>query len=275
MQDGDGTPADTRARILAAALDLFVRYGYHRTTLRQIAERLGLTKAAVLYHFPAKDRIVTALTEPLLRDLEAAVDRAARMPPEQARWAVLEGMLDAFMAHQRPLLMLRHDLAMLDRQPAYQQMLRIPMRAMDIVAGPDAGLAEQVRATQAVGIIGDPVLFFPDTPPAELRAAILDGARRLLHDGPAPGTAPTAARDAVRGNGAARRVRDNAAGSGADGEPPRARRTRRPVGRPRALSADEITAARRMYDAGGHSVDQIAASLGVSRATMYRHLNGT
>jgi AcrR family transcriptional regulator len=44
------------------------------------------------------------------------------------------------------------------------------------------------------------------------------------------------------------------------------------VGRPRALTGEKVAAARRMYEAGSHTVDEIAHALGVSRATVYRHL---
>ena len=39
------------------ALDLFIEQGYDKTSLRQIAEQLGHTKAAVYYHFASKDDI--------------------------------------------------------------------------------------------------------------------------------------------------------------------------------------------------------------------------
>ena len=38
---------DTRARIQQVALELFAEQGYERTSLREIAERLGVTKAAL------------------------------------------------------------------------------------------------------------------------------------------------------------------------------------------------------------------------------------
>jgi len=349
------SPADTRARILAAALDLFVAYGYQRTTLRQIAERLGISKTAILYHFPAKDRIMAALAEPMVDDLESAVDRAARLPPAAARWALVEGWLDVFLTHQRAMLMARHDLAMLAQQPIYQKIMRIPVRGAEIIAGPGATLAERVRAMQALGIIGDPVMFFPDTPREQLRELILDGVRRLLgEDEPTGGVRPAdrhgggsagapdaaagpAALDAAAGpaapeatgtgragaerrpnatqgtgavqrmtgaeqaTGGAERARGDAeratgwaeratggaeratggagratggAGRATGGAAVASGGGRRRAGRPRSLGSEELAAARRMYEAGTHTVDEIAGALGVSRATLYRHLNG-
>ena len=51
----------TRERILDIALDLFTGQGYEKTSLRQIAERLGFSKAAIYYHFASKEDILMAL----------------------------------------------------------------------------------------------------------------------------------------------------------------------------------------------------------------------
>jgi len=55
-----------RAAILAAGLDAFSQYGFRGTTLDQIAEAAGLSKPNLLYYFPSKDAIYTALLERLL-----------------------------------------------------------------------------------------------------------------------------------------------------------------------------------------------------------------
>ena len=53
---------DTRSRIQAVALELFTEKGYDSTSLREIAEALGVTKAALYYHFKSKEEIVESLT---------------------------------------------------------------------------------------------------------------------------------------------------------------------------------------------------------------------
>lgn len=52
--------AETRAEILRVALDLFTTQGYESTSLRQIADELGIQKASLYYHFAGKEEIVRA-----------------------------------------------------------------------------------------------------------------------------------------------------------------------------------------------------------------------
>src|SRR5580692_9256145 len=64
MQDAGAAPRrDTRAQAQKVALDLFAEQGYEKTSLREIAERLGVTKAALYYHFKSKEDIVHSFTD--------------------------------------------------------------------------------------------------------------------------------------------------------------------------------------------------------------------
>ena len=63
------TAVDTRARILAVALDLVSERGFAGTSIRDLAERLDLTTAAMYYHFSSKDALLDALMEPLIDGL--------------------------------------------------------------------------------------------------------------------------------------------------------------------------------------------------------------
>ena len=53
----------TRARIIASALDLFVKKGYEHTTFTDIAARLKLTKGAVYWHFASKEVLLVELVD--------------------------------------------------------------------------------------------------------------------------------------------------------------------------------------------------------------------
>ena len=90
---------DTRQRILDSALHLFAERGYAGTSIRDIAEELGVTKAAVHYHFPSKEQIVAALLEPYLARfrgvIEGLEDGARPAPVDRVLGGVAEILTDA------------------------------------------------------------------------------------------------------------------------------------------------------------------------------------
>lgn len=52
---------DTKARILDAAEDIFIEYGYEAMSLRQITSRADVNLAAVNYHFGSKEALIHAM----------------------------------------------------------------------------------------------------------------------------------------------------------------------------------------------------------------------
>src|SRR5919106_2864262 len=73
-RDRRGT--DTRARIQAAALELFISRGFSQTSLREIADQLGVTKAALYYHFPSKAELIRSIIQPLFNDSDRFIAEA-------------------------------------------------------------------------------------------------------------------------------------------------------------------------------------------------------
>lgn len=74
-RDGSGT----KAQIVAVAMRRFVEEGYDRTSLREIADEVGVTKAALYYHFRTKEDIV-----------RGAMSGYAEQVAELAAWAADE-----------------------------------------------------------------------------------------------------------------------------------------------------------------------------------------
>lgn len=56
-------PSETRARILAAAEDLVIREGVGRLTLDAAAHEAGVSKGGILYHFPSRAALVSAMVD--------------------------------------------------------------------------------------------------------------------------------------------------------------------------------------------------------------------
>lgn len=81
----DRRRTDTREQIRAVAMELFAEQGYQKTSLREIAERLGVTKAALYYHFRTKEDIVASLSEDLRRGIDEIVAWAESAPPGRKR----------------------------------------------------------------------------------------------------------------------------------------------------------------------------------------------
>ena len=93
LEPGVPGTAGTRVRALGTALELFSRDGYDGVSMRQIAEELGVTKAALYHHFTSKEEIARELVGSYLAAIEDIVRWAERTHPELeellARWVEL------------------------------------------------------------------------------------------------------------------------------------------------------------------------------------------
>ena len=75
---------ETKERILETALELFAQNGYLGTSMSMIAERLGITKAALYKHYTGKQEILDRIVE---RMNELDCERAAQYQMPQAETA--------------------------------------------------------------------------------------------------------------------------------------------------------------------------------------------
>src|SRR5689334_22450826 len=100
MHDAGSTPrTDTRSRVQKVALELFAEQGYEKTSLREIAERLGVTKAALYYHFKSKEDIVHSFTEDYFAELDALLDWAKDRPrDDETRRELLDRYVSIVLA---------------------------------------------------------------------------------------------------------------------------------------------------------------------------------
>src|ERR1700744_1030376 len=89
---GFGTPrTDTRSRAQKVALELFAEQGYEKTSLREIAERLGVTKAALYYHFKSKEDIVHSFTDDYFEESDHLLEGAKAQPrTDESRREILD-----------------------------------------------------------------------------------------------------------------------------------------------------------------------------------------
>ncbi|MCO1617526.1 TetR/AcrR family transcriptional regulator [Micromonospora tulbaghiae] len=143
------TTGGTRERIQAVALELFTEQGYEKTSLREIAERLGVTKAALYYHFKSKDEIVTSLVDDRLRRMDELIAWAADQPPTLATRRTLIGRYaDSMFAGDLPQVMrfFEQNQTVLKSLVAGQQMRDRMMRLAHELCRGDDSPAAQLRA---------------------------------------------------------------------------------------------------------------------------------
>lgn len=176
----------TREQILSTALELFLAQGYEATSLRAIAEHLDITKAALYYHFPAKEQLVVELTRPFLNDLADLVARARAEDPQRRpdrRVALLTAYLETLITHGRVI-------SLLAQNPATQNHPDVGLRARNLIesysteiAGPDAHDEDKVRVACAMGVI-NAIATGPITDPAKAKPVILGAALAALDAAP-------------------------------------------------------------------------------------------
>ncbi|MFP5020027.1 TetR/AcrR family transcriptional regulator [Pseudonocardia phyllosphaerae] len=168
---------DTRAEIRAAAVDLFARRGYDATSLREIAERIGVTKAALYYHYPSKDALLADLVDPMLDGLrELAADLAEH--PARVR-DLLERYWDFCLQHRYVLRVLVHNASVVGHTGIAGRMIHWREGIDAALAGGDAP-GDRVRAVVALGGLQDAVVLFGDDELPGLREAAVDAAERAL-----------------------------------------------------------------------------------------------
>lgn len=79
---------ETRAKLLAAALDSLAELGYTRTSTTEIAARAGVSRGAQLHHFPSKSELVAAASRHVMAArVEEFRATLGALPPGPERFA--------------------------------------------------------------------------------------------------------------------------------------------------------------------------------------------
>jgi AcrR family transcriptional regulator len=81
----DARRTDTRERILTVAATLFSEKGYNATSIRDISDALGLTKAALYYHFTSKDQILHAIIDQPISAVRGVLENPRDLTTPAAR----------------------------------------------------------------------------------------------------------------------------------------------------------------------------------------------
>jgi AcrR family transcriptional regulator len=169
----------TRQQILETAQRLFTELGYDATSLQMIADEMGLTKAAVYYHFRAKSDILHAAMLPGIRRLEALVDEVAAMRGRRARTEhLVNGIVDFLVQNRRYAVMASTDPAA-KRDKLDDKSETVRRRALTLLFGDNPTGAERL-SFNAVSCIPESLPDLVDLTDEELRETLYTTMLRIL-----------------------------------------------------------------------------------------------
>ena len=178
--------SDTRQRILSVALDLFTEQGYDGTSLREIAEQLGVTKAALYYHFESKEDILMALHMRIHDFGREALMLIGEEPVTLELWGQLLDQIVGEMLAQRKLFLMHernqavmeklhredHDAEHEDIQNQFRRVLgdeRVPVR-------------DRVRMAASFGVVFSSLFLGDVSFDAVSKDELEEMLRDILHD---------------------------------------------------------------------------------------------
>jgi AcrR family transcriptional regulator len=170
--------SDTKKRIQAVARELFAMKGVQKTSLQEIADRLGITKPALYYHFQSREELVRSIVQPLIDSGQEFLERAERA--EHDPRALLEGFFDFHFEYRADVLLVLTELTTLADLGLIDVVLEWRARLTRLLFGQEPTLQQATRGVMALGGMQDCTMQFPDVPQDELRTATVEAAMATL-----------------------------------------------------------------------------------------------
>jgi AcrR family transcriptional regulator len=176
-------PTAAQSRVIAAALELFARYGVGGTSLQMIADEIGVTKAAVYHQYHTRDEIIRAVGQVVLAGLDAAATAAeGERSRVRAREVLIAQMVDLAVERRRWAGVLQRDPIMLRFLHEHAPFRRVMERVNRILMGsaPDTRARVQAAtiASAIAGVVLHPLVVALDD--ESLRSQLMKHVRRLL-----------------------------------------------------------------------------------------------
>jgi AcrR family transcriptional regulator len=195
----DGTKqhrrGDTRQRIQDVALELFAEQGYEKTSLREIAERLDVTKAALYYHFKTKEEILVSIFDDLSQPIVELIEWGKGQPQTlETKQEIIRRYSDTLAGASALFRFMQENQATVKELRIGETFRNRMMGMRDILIDPDAELIDQVRCVSAMFTLhaGMFVLNDLEGDPEAKRKAVLEVATDLVTQAHRSGQSPQA-----------------------------------------------------------------------------------
>jgi AcrR family transcriptional regulator len=164
-------------------MKLIAERGVSGTSLQMIADKMGVTKAAVYRQFKTKEEIVIAITERELGRIEDALEAAeAAEHGLQTREVLLDRMIDQAIERRGVVSVLQFDPVIIRLQAEHEPFQRFIERLYAALLGTEGGVEARLLAAMLSSAISVVVMhpLVADVDDATLRAQLLRMTRRML-----------------------------------------------------------------------------------------------
>src|SRR5215204_5159734 len=185
-------------RIAHLALARFRVSGFVGTSIADLAGALGVSKAAIYYHYRSKDALLHRLIDPLLDAIDACI-HAHTTPATSARTPrqLLDAYLTVLIAHREVVPLVATDIAVLNHPKIGPRLRAQNQQLRALLTTPDTRVAARLRAEAALGGIWRPLIAEPplDLSDAAHQQILIDAAVAALqpsHTLPEGGPVPAA-----------------------------------------------------------------------------------
>ena len=188
-------------RIARLALARFRVGGFVGTSIADLASELGVSKAAIYYHYRSKDALLHRLIDPLLDAIDACLqDHSTPATSARTPRGLLGAYLAVLIAHQEVVPLVATDVAVLNHPSIGPRLRTQNQQLQSLLAAPDTSPLARLRAEAALRAIWRPLITDPPvdlTDPAH-QHTLVDAAVAALQPSPSlPDGEPVAAATSV------------------------------------------------------------------------------
>jgi len=181
--------AGMAGRIADLALQRFRLDGFAGTSVADLATALGISKAAVYYHYRSKTELLHRLVDPLLDAIDACIDAHGIPPGTDATIRpatdvrrLLADYLAALTAQRPVAALVASDTAVINHPEIGPRIREQNRRLRTMLAAQDASVPATLRAEAALGAIWRPLVTELDVSVADAvhQQTLVDAAVAVL-----------------------------------------------------------------------------------------------